>query len=96
MIGFLRDVVRVLGMPCREHTALFSRQLDEPLPRGVAAGLRIHIVYCGGCRRFRAQVRRLRDLARLIGGETESGEGLPEAVRDRVLRRAADESRKIR
>jgi hypothetical protein len=95
MIGFVRDVLRVLRMPCREHTALCSRQLDEPLPPGVAVGLRIHILYCGGCRKFRAQVRSLRDLAGSTGRELESGEAMPGAVRDRVLRRAADQSKKI-
>lgn len=95
MIGFVRDVVRVLGMPCREHTTLFSKQLDEPLPRGIAAGLRLHILYCGGCKRFRAQIRRLRDLAGSIGQELESGESMPEAVRGRVLRRAANKIKRI-
>ena len=95
MIAFVRDVVGVLRMPCREHTALFSKQLDEPLPAGIATGLRIHILYCGGCKKFRAQVRRLGDLAGTIGRELDSGEAMPGAVRDRVLRRAADQSKKI-
>jgi hypothetical protein len=95
MIGFVRDVFKVLGMPCREHTALFSKQLDEPLPLGIAAGLRIHILYCGGCKRFRAQIRRLRDLAGTIGQGLDSGESMPKAVRDGVLRRAAESSKKI-
>lgn len=95
MIGFGRDVFRVLGMPCREHTALFSKQLDERLPPGIAAGLRIHILYCGGCKKFRAQIRRLRDLAGQIGQDLDSGEGMPQPVREGVLRRAADQSKKI-
>lgn len=95
MIGFVRDVLRVLGMPCREHTALFSKQLDEPLPAGIAAGLRIHILYCGGCKKFRAQIRRLRELAGSIGRESDAGEAMPQAVRDRVQQRAADQSKKI-
>lgn len=95
MIGFTRDVFRVLGMPCREHTALFSKQLDEPLPPGIAAGLRIHIVYCGGCKKFRAQIRRLRELAGTVGRDLDSGEAMPGAVRERVLRRAVGRSGKI-
>ncbi len=95
MIGFLRDVMRVLRMPCREHTVLFSKQLDEPLSSGIAAGLRIHILYCAGCRKFRAQIGRLRELAGSIGQELGSGEAMPQAVRDRVRRRAAQQSRKI-
>ena len=95
MIGFIRDVFRVLRMPCREHTALLSKQLDEPLPRGVAAGLRVHIVYCGGCKKFCAQMRRLREVAGSIGRGLDSGEAMPPAVRDRVLRSAAERPKKI-
>lgn len=95
MIGFVRDVLRVLKMPCREHTALFSRQLDEPLPRGIQAGLRLHVLYCTGCKRFRAQVRRLREVAGGLGRDLNAGEAMPRAVRGRVLGRAADEAKKI-
>jgi hypothetical protein len=87
MIGFVRDVIRVLGMPCREHTALFSRQLDEPLSAGMTVGLRIHLLYCAGCRKFKAQVGRLRELAGRMGQDL-GGDGdnrLPATVRDRVL-----------
>jgi hypothetical protein len=95
MISFVGNVVRVLSMPCRDHTALMSKQLDAPLPRGIAAGLRIHILYCNGCRKFHSQIHRLRHLATSIGQEVESGEPLPEAVRQRLLRRAADQTKKI-
>jgi hypothetical protein len=95
MIGFVGDVLRVLTMPCRDHTALFSKQLDGPLPRGIAAGLRIHIVYCAGCRRFRAQIRWLRSLAARLGGELSSGDAMPQAVRERVRQAAAAQSKKI-
>lgn len=88
MIGFVRDILRVLRMPCREHTELFTRQLDEPLPRGVAAGLRIHVLYCQGCRKFRAQIRKLRDASRDLARDIHTGEALPKAVRDRIVRRA--------
>jgi hypothetical protein len=95
MIGYVRDVLRVLRLPCRELTALFSKQLDEPLPPGIAAGLRIHRLYCGGCARFRAQILRLRDLAGAIGQELDSGDAMPQAVRDRVLRRTSEQSKKM-
>jgi hypothetical protein len=87
MIGFVRDVGRVLSLPCREHTKLFTRQIDEPLSDGVAAGLRIHILYCTGCSRFRQQIRRLHELAGTIGREMNSEEELPAPVRERVKKR---------
>ena len=91
MKRFVMDMLRVLRMPCREHTALLSRQLDGPLPRGEHVGLRLHLVYCAGCRRFRDQIRTLRALSRALGEQTKTGEGLPDAVRDRLIARAAQE-----
>ncbi|MFA6046001.1 MAG: hypothetical protein WC718_13545 [Phycisphaerales bacterium] len=95
MIGFVREVVRVLRLPCQEHAALFSRQLDEPLPRATAAGLRVHILYCAGCKQFRTQIRRLRDLTRSLGQELNAGESMPAAAKQRVLSHTARSSKKI-
>ncbi|MBY0313248.1 MAG: hypothetical protein K2W85_14350 [Phycisphaerales bacterium] len=92
MIGFISEVVRVLRLPCREHTLLFSKQLDEPLSRATALGLRIHIVYCRGCSRYRRQLRRLHELARSLGTQLDSGEPMPDAARERVLRRIREDS----
>ncbi len=94
MIGYVRDIFRVLGMPCRSHTELFSRQLDEPLAPGIAAGLRVHVLYCMGCKRFRVQIRALRGLMNVIGSEVNAGTGsssdqkMPLDVRARVMRAA--------
>ena len=84
MIRFVRDTMRVLRMPCREHVALFSRQLDTPLPRGEAFGLRLHIVYCSGCRRFREHLRHLQSLGRSLAEQAGNESGLPADVRDRL------------
>lgn len=90
MIGFARDMVRVLTMPCREHTVLLSRQLDAPLTRGESVGLRIHIVYCAGCRRFRAHLRHLRALGQSLARGMDDQPGLPDAVRDRLTAHVAE------
>jgi hypothetical protein len=79
-----KDILRVLNMPCREHTTLFSRQLDAPLSRGEAVGLRIHIVYCRGCRRFRAHLRHLRALGRTLADAAGREPGLPTDARERL------------
>lgn len=84
MIGFLRDAVRVLSMSCRSHAELLSRQLDEPLPRGVAFGLRVHLLYCRGCRRFRDQLRHLRELGRACARQMEAVGALPADARARL------------
>ena len=95
MIQVIRDVIRVLSMPCKEHTKLFTRQLDEPLPPGVALGLRVHVVYCKGCKRFRRQIQRLREIARNVGLEIESSVGMPQALRESIQKRIDEESKKI-
>jgi hypothetical protein len=89
VIAFVRDFFRVLGMPCREHTALFSQQLDGPLAPGIAFGLRFHVLYCTGCARFSAQIRRLQDLAARVGREDAGEQRMPRAVRERVAERLA-------
>lgn len=94
MIAFFRDAARVLGMPCREHTVLLSRQLDHPLTRGEALGLWIHLRYCRGCFRFRRQIRLLRDVARSLGSDDGSGSRLPADVSQRVLKQIAERSQK--
>jgi hypothetical protein len=90
MIRTVRDVIRVLKMPCREHTELFSRQLDGAITPGEAIGLRLHLLLCAGCRRFKAHLGRLRDMTRMIGeaGMGEAVERLPRDVRDRAVERA--------
>ena len=87
-------MIRVLTMRCREHTALFSRQLDSPLSRGEAFGLRIHILYCGGCRRFREHLRHLQSLGQTLSRQAEMESGLPADVRERLNARIAQAPKK--
>ena len=94
MIRFVRDIVRVLNMPCREHAGLLSRRLDGQLSSGEALGLRVHLLYCAGCRRLAAQLHTLRKLGRELGEQMGTGEGLPGAVRDRVIARVQQASQK--
>lgn len=94
MIRFVRDMVQVLKMPCREHVVLFSRQFDAPLSGGEAFGLRVHIVYCGGCRRFRDHLRHLQSLGRTLAEQAEIEPGLPAEVRERLNARVAQAAKK--
>jgi hypothetical protein len=89
VIGFVRDAVGILNLACREHTALFSQELDAPLRRGQRVGLWVHLRVCEGCRRFRRQVRAMRLVARTLAHEFEHGEPMPAAVRARLGRRLA-------
>lgn len=92
MIRVIRDIFRVLNMPCQEHAVLMSRQLDAPLRRGEAIGLRVHVVYCRACRRFRRQIRLVRELCGTVGAPGGELEGMPESVRGRLAARVRGES----
>jgi hypothetical protein len=94
MIRFLADIVRVMNMPCREHTVLLSRQLDEPLRPGQEWGLRFHLVLCTGCRLFKRQLLQIRALARSLAEEALKGETLPDPVRRRIVARLKPDSGK--
>lgn len=88
---FLRDFTRTANQPCREQTRLISQSQDSPLSRGEAAGLRIHLLYCRGCKRFRQQVLRLRDIAASMGRAEGATDGMPADVRERLDARLASE-----
>lgn len=52
----VREILKVLSLPCREATQLISRAQDERLSWGLRAAIRVHTLYCGGCRRFKRQI----------------------------------------
>ena len=41
---------------CKEATRLASEEMDRPLSLGEKLGLRLHLIICSTCRRFRAQL----------------------------------------
>lgn len=55
----LRDILRILATPCDEATELISRARDERLAWPLRAAIRVHTSYCGKCRRFQTQLRKL-------------------------------------
>ena len=81
----LGDMFAVLNLPCRTHAELLTRELDEPLSRGTRWGLAIHLLYCTGCKRLRAQLRRLKELSRSLANAPEAGEPMPPAARERIV-----------
>jgi len=66
-------------MGCRDATRLASKALDTSLTLRERLGLWMHVRMCEGCRRYRAQLRRLRDLIRAGLGHLEALE-LPGAA----------------
>ena len=61
--GLLRKL-RLLSLNCAESARLQSEGLDRNLTRLERLGLRIHLVLCAGCRRYRRQLRLLRNALR--------------------------------
>jgi hypothetical protein len=84
MIRFVRDIHAVLQAPCCEHSALLSRELDEPLRAGQRAGLWLHLRVCRACRTFRAHLRRIAELhASEPGPHVDAA--MPDHVRARIV-----------
>lgn len=90
-MGHLKSIARLLTLPCDEVARLVSESLDRPLPLPERAALRLHLVYCVACRRYRRQALFLRrvfdrltpwsDHAATVGLPP-----LPPEVRERIKR----------
>lgn len=62
----------MMGLPtCREVKRQLSREYDQDGPLGRGIKIRLHLMICGGCRRYRRYRRYLlwlqRNLVRAIG-----------------------------
>jgi hypothetical protein len=85
----VKTIWRLLNLPCREMTRLASASLDGDLGRLENIALRLHVLYCIGCRRYLRQILLLRRALRAIithleTGTTLPGSGLPDDVRARI------------
>lgn len=59
------DSWRTMLLPtCREMSRLSSRSLDGPLPLSQRLGAGLHLLFCRLCRRYRKQLRWLRQAVR--------------------------------
>lgn len=72
-----------LWVSCRRATELASRALDRPLTARERFALGLHTLVCGWCRRYRAQLHRLREAMRRHDG---TGPGLSPERRARIVR----------
>jgi predicted anti-sigma-YlaC factor YlaD len=86
----LNGLLQILTLRCEAASELSSRELDESLPRLDRAALLCHLLACNSCRRFRMQIRTIRQAVRgreRLFVETGANEGTlsPEA-RDRIAR----------
>lgn len=56
---------------CREVQRLLSDSMDRPLPLGQRSRMRVHLLMCGACTRFRAQLTLLRQAMRSFPPESQ-------------------------
>ena len=57
----LTRLLQVLTLRCEGASELASRELDEDLPRVDRVSLLCHVLVCNSCRRFRKQIRVIRE-----------------------------------
>lgn len=61
-------------LTCKHTTRLLSEALDRPLGRRERLALRLHLVFCRGCRAFRQHIDFLRRASRAF---TRHDDGAP-------------------
>ena len=54
---------------CRQITRLISQSMDATLPWPRRLAIRLHLLYCLGCRRYAAQLRFVRRASQALGSE---------------------------
>lgn len=67
-MSILHDIKMVLSLSCDESSRLVSDGLERPLSRTERLALRLHLMVCHRCRKFRRNLKLLRTLLR---GRTE-------------------------
>ncbi len=89
------SLAQLLTLPCEDAAHLASDALDRDLEFPERFAVRLHEVYCLGCRRYRKQLGFLRDASRkLLAGDAETA-ALPAEAKEKIreaLRRADDPS----
>ncbi|NNF42738.1 MAG: zf-HC2 domain-containing protein [Phycisphaerales bacterium] len=84
-------------MSCRRATQLISESMDRPLTRRERVALRVHIVICGSCRRYRRQLARLRTALERLAATSEmaTAEGAPAVLSPEARTRIRDALRSV-
>jgi hypothetical protein len=75
-------------LTCKQASQLISQSLDHPLSWPQKVKLRLHLLMCTPCTRFKQQLNVLRVALRRIRNATENDQNmqLPLDVKDRILR----------
>jgi hypothetical protein len=73
----MKNVWRILTLPCEEAARLMSDERDAALSRLDRIALRAHLLSCKSCKRFRRHVH-------VIAVAARSDEPMPEDARERI------------
>jgi hypothetical protein len=78
-------------LSCKDVTKLVSESMDRTLPLGKRAGVRLHLLICRFCERYRRQLLLLREAARhLVLTEERPRDPFPRSLspeaRERIRR----------
>jgi len=78
-------------LSCKDVTRLLSESMDGSLPFGKRVGVRLHLLICAFCARYRRQLLLLRETARHLVAEPEipGGFGLSPEVKEHIRRTLA-------
>ena len=71
------SILKILTLKCREAAELTSASMDGDLTRADRWALRLHLMVCTACRRYRRQLRALRQFLERATRQLESGGDLP-------------------
>lgn len=92
-MGLLKKILTILTLSCDGAAYYLSKAQEAPLTRTERWALRMHLLVCTGCRRYKRHLLFLRELIRSAAqkaydGQTMSGAMSPERAQ-RVMRNIA-------
>ena len=75
-MGIWSDVYKILTLRCDESSQLLSAETDEQLKVAERIALRMHLLGCKACRRYRLQLRFMREFImgfcnKILSGPTD-------------------------
>lgn len=76
--------LKLLNQNCRSATRLVSEAQDRPLDAVEKVGLKIHLLGCRNCRRYRQQIQALDELIKPANEPTPQSQSLPPEARRRI------------
>ena len=79
-------------LTCKDASRLQSQSQDRPLHLGERLSLRLHLLICDNCRRFKQQLNLIRRACQKVNepdGMGVHGKGLPPEAKARILKELA-------